>query len=140
MKRLFILFGLVLFFLPMANGQSQIVRQQVERVDEILRYDGYTRTHDVEYASLRDDASDYYTLDLRKGYTYKIVAVCDADCSDMDLKIYDENGNLIDEDTESDDTPIVNVTPKWTGEYELYVKMYDCSINPCGFGIVVYGK
>jgi hypothetical protein len=32
------------------------------------------------------------------GVSYLIVAVCDQDCRDMDLCLFDENRNLISED------------------------------------------
>ncbi|MCB0704157.1 MAG: hypothetical protein KDC34_02565 [Saprospiraceae bacterium] len=139
MIRTFMTSCLLLIMFVVSDAQS-VINAQLDRVAEILKYDGYSLTHDLEYASLNDGQSDYYSITLRKGYDYKIVAVCDADCGDMDLKIYDENGNLIDSDAESDDTPIVSIIPKWTGEYELWVKMYDCNINPCRFGIAVFGK
>ena len=91
MKRIILTCFLSLGLFGIAGAQS-VINAQLDRVADILNYDGYTSTHDLEYASLYDDESDYYTITLRKGWEYKIVAVCDADCGDMDMKIYDENG------------------------------------------------
>jgi hypothetical protein len=143
MKHLLLFAFLSLFFVPTstyAQCSSSVVNSQVERIDEILQADGYSLTHDVECLSLGDDEWGYYILNLNRGFTYKIVAVCDADCSDMDMKIYDGSGGMADQDVEDDDTPIVNITPSSSGEYALWLKMYDCSVNPCVSAIVVYGK
>jgi hypothetical protein len=35
------------------------------------------------------------TLDLQKGMQYVIIGVCDKDCSDLDIKVYDENDRVI---------------------------------------------
>jgi hypothetical protein len=83
---------------------------------------GYYRVHNVT---------------LHEGVEYTFVGACDRDCSDLDLQLYDENGNLIDEDLLRDDVPIVSVTPEWTGRFYVKVIMAECSVNPCGYTIVV---
>ena len=40
---------------------------------------------------------------------------------DIDIKVYDENGNLVAADTKSDNVPIVNWTPAWTGPFTIKV-------------------
>jgi hypothetical protein len=82
---------------------------------------GYSRVHNVT---------------LRSGVEYTFVGACDRDCSDLDLQLYDQNGNLIDEDLLRDDVPVVSVTPKWTGPFRVKVIMAACSISPCGYTIV----
>ena len=42
--------------------------------------------------------------------------------TDLDLFIYDENGNLIDSDTDEGDTCLCTFTPKWTGKFTIKVK------------------
>lgn len=83
--------------------------------------DGYYRVHNV---TLREDVE------------YTFVGSCDNDCSDLDLQLFDENGNLIDEDLLRDDYPVVSVTPRWTGRFRIKVIMAECSVNPCGYTIV----
>jgi len=53
-------------------------------------------------------------------------------------RTYDDSGNLLDDDTETDDVPIVNVVPRWTGRFRVTVKMHACSTNPCAFGLAVF--
>lgn len=50
-----------------------------------------------------------------------IGVVSDGDC-DLDLFVYDENGNLIEKDTDYDPHCLVEFTPKWTGPFTIKVK------------------
>ena len=36
--------------------------------------------------------------------------------------IYDENGNLIDSDTDSTDECLCTFTPRWTGQFKIKIK------------------
>lgn len=67
------------------------------------------------------------------------MGVCDADCGDLDLALYDENGNLVSEDETTDDVPAVTVEPRWTGPFTLRVDMYQCTEEPCVYGFTVVG-
>lgn len=123
------------------SGNAQdLVRKQLLEIGVNQALKGYSLTHDVTYASLYDDGSDSYFFTLRGGTSYKIFAVCDGDCSDIDLKLYDENGNEVDKDILFDDKPLVTVSPKWTGRFKLRVTMAVCNIQPCKFGIGVFGN
>jgi hypothetical protein len=44
--------------------------------------------------------------------------------TDLDCWVYDENGNLIEEDTDYTDHCILRWTPSWTGPFELVIKNY----------------
>ena len=74
---------------------------------------------------LRKGRSYTRTTKLYKGYTYAVVGAGDANVSDLDIIIYDENGRQVDKDTQSDALPIVKVSPRWTGNFRIKVKMYD---------------
>jgi len=135
-----ILWIIALMGIPLKQSAQNIIDKQLLRVGVILALDGYSITHDIKYGSLYDNRYDNYYFSLSRGWTYKIYAACDGDCGDIDLCLYDENGNKIDCDETTDDQPVVEVTPKWTGRFRLKVHMYDCRINPCRFGIAVFGK
>lgn len=72
--------------------------------------------------------------------SYAIFAVCDSDCADIDLRVYDDNGNLVAEDTEKDDTPIVEIFPKWTAYFEIRVSVPSCSANRCTYGVGIFAE
>jgi len=42
--------------------------------------------------------------------------------TDLDLYVYDENGNLIGSDTDSSDDCVVRFHPRWTGSFRIEVR------------------
>lgn len=66
-------------------------------------------------------SSDRWTLSLNGGTTYRIVVDGDGD-TDLDTYLYDENGNLIDQDIDLTDYCILDVTPAWTGDFTLEIR------------------
>jgi hypothetical protein len=101
---------------------------------------GYEQTHETQIGSLHDDENDSFTLTLHSGTTYALVGVCDNDCKDIDLVLYDADGDQVDSDIQNDDVPIVHVTPSETQRYRVKVVMANCQTSPCWYGIGVYGK
>ncbi len=143
MSRAASLFSLALLvaLAPAADAQSYAaqVRAQLDTAKRTLRNQGFQQSHDYTIESLDDGAEDEFSVDFDEGREYAIVGACDQDCGDMDFWLYDENGNLIDSDTSTDDVPVVRVTPRWSGEFTVRVKMYDCAVEPCFYGIGIYG-
>ena len=122
-----------------AQTYSNQVRVQLDAAKQTLRGQGFRATHDYEIGSLDDGAEESFTLQLSAEREYALVGACDEDCADMDFWLYDENDNLIDSDTSTDDVPIVRVTPRWSGTFRIRVRMYECSVEPCYYGIGVFG-
>jgi hypothetical protein len=129
---------------PTAHAQDNQWRTQVagyqKRAAQSLSERGYEQTHETQIGSLADDDNDFFTLTLHAGTTYTLVGVCDNDCKDLDLVLYDADGDQVDSDVEADDVPIVQVTPSETMRYRVKVIMATCNTNPCWYGIGAYGK
>lgn len=126
-----------------ALAQAQYVEQiriQLNKARDLLEARGFEKTHDYKIDTLRRGDAESTNLVLRKGMNYAIIGVCDKDCTDLDIKLYDENDHLIASDTSDDDKPLVSVTPRWTGQFRILVSMYKCSSSPCYYGIGVFGK
>lgn len=141
MKKTLLLLSFLVYFEPVVFAQNlDVVEKQILRIGVNLMTEGFELTHDIKYISLNEGSSGNYYFSLERGTSYIIVAVCDGDCGDVDLCLYDENNNEIDCDLEGDDLPIVKVNPKWSGRFKLRVTMYDCDINPCKGGIAVFGN
>ncbi len=79
-------------------------------------------------------------VNLQAGGDYRIIGVCDNDCSDLDLVLYDENNNVISQDNLTDATPIVSVAPQWTGAFTVNAVMHNCTVQPCYYALVLYGR
>lgn len=58
---------------------------------------------------------------LSAGCKFKIVGVGGAGIADLDIRVYDENNNLVAADTLDDDVPEVDIAPRWTGPFRVEV-------------------
>jgi len=125
---------------PAQNQWQRTVRNQVGQHDAFLSERGYTMSGDVYDGSLKDDEFENLTITLLPGTSYAFMGVCDEDCHDIDLRLYDPDGDEVDSDVRVDDWPIVSVTPRFKGTYRLRVVMASCSSNPCYYGIGVFTK
>ena len=101
---------------------------------------GYTRTHKPFIDKLADNRSDNITINLRAGTSYGIVGVCDRDCRDLDIVLYDSAGNRIASDFKKDDTPFIRINPNRSGAYRIRVKMANCNTNLCYYGVGAFGR
>ena len=137
------LLGAALLAPTTGNAQSRWERQvkdQVKRAGRVLEDRGFELTHDPYTGSLSNHESESLTLNLRSGNDYAILGVCDEDCTDIDLRLFDEDGDEIDSDVETDDNPVVQVSPRNSGKYRIKVIMATCSTSPCFYGVGVFGK
>ncbi len=73
---------------------------------------------------LSQGRSYYFSTTLFRGSDYLIVGAGDRSVRDLDIELYDENWNSIDDDNDSDSTPVVQVRPRWTGTFYVVVRMY----------------
>jgi hypothetical protein len=63
---------------------------------------------------------NFWIQDLRGGEYARIDVRGDGD-TDLDCWLYDENGNLIDSDTDYTDWCILEAQPQWTGPFRIQV-------------------
>ncbi|MGC1218082.1 MAG: hypothetical protein WA883_11470 [Phormidesmis sp.] len=77
-------------------------------------------------------------LSLEANVSYTVTGVCDSDCRDIDLELYDDNNNLISSDVQTDDFPIVSVTPVRSASFTLRVGMPNCGADYCYYGATLF--
>lgn len=65
--------------------------------------------------------TDQFRVTFRGGESARVLVSGDGD-SDLDLFVYDDNGNLICRDDDSTDDMICGFTPRWTGTFTIRVK------------------
>ena len=119
---------------------TEVVNAQLNSITSMMRNQGLYANGSTNYLWLDDDETEVITLNLNANRTYKIWGVCDGDCEDMDLELVDLYGNQIAVDAASDAQPVLSPSLRGTGQYQLRVKMYDCSVEPCKVGIQVYAN
>lgn len=96
------------------------------------------QSHEIVTGFLEDDSETWINIELPGGYTYFVLGVCDNDCIDLDLGLYSQAGELLSEDVETDDYPLVGVSVAEKAIYRVKVVMADCSTAPCRYGLGVY--
>ena len=72
-----------------------------------------------------------WSVYLTRGQTYRAYGACDDRCSDLDMEIYGAEGNLVDRDNATNDTPYVQITPTESGRAYVRVWVYACAHEPC---------
>jgi hypothetical protein len=101
---------------------------------------GYELTHEPSMDALGDGQSQWITLNLQGGVNYSMIAAGDRNCRDLDLSVYDENGNLIDSDIEVDDIPVLQISPRWTGTFRVKVTMANTNTSYSYYGVSIFGR
>jgi hypothetical protein len=122
-----------------ANYRAQL-DQQLQKSRELFQQQGFSIAAGPFTGALQPGAKERFTLPVQQGVSYKILGVCDNDCSNVDLRVMNLNGQNIGEDTTPDDIPIVELQPTGTGTVQLEATMVTCSQAPCYHAIEVYWK
>ena len=122
-----------------AQDAAGTVWSQLEAVYGWASGEGYS-TRNYLIGKLDEDETDTWTMTLYGGNDYVIIGACDGDCGDLDITVLDEYDNTVARDTETDDVPVVNLNLKDQGRYQIQVKMYSCSVEPCYFGLGIFYK
>ena len=85
--------------------------------------------------TVKANTCDVYEITLKQGESFYIYVSGDGD-TDLDLFVYDENGNLVGSDVEDDDACLCVVTPKWTGKFKIKIKNLGNVYNRYHFYII----
>ncbi|MEZ4702035.1 MAG: hypothetical protein R2834_17005 [Rhodothermales bacterium] len=123
-----------------AQSYAQQVWDQLQRHYSVVSDLGDYQLRNYVMGTIREGETDTWTFTFSSDDEYVVTAACDNDCSDIDVKVLTESGKVIKEDTSDDDQPIVKFEPSSTDAYQIEVKMYKCSDNPCYFGFGIFRK
>jgi len=116
----------------------EILQSSLSQWDELLRPEGFHRFGDPLMGGSATGESVDHTVQLTGGVEYRIVAACDQDCTDVDLILLDAVGTIVTSDVETDDAPVVSVTPVQSGDYTVRVAIVSCSSAPCLHAAALY--
>ena len=135
-------FPLIAFLLgtsmPAAAQSDCLVQKQVLDWCVELAKENLSLSHALHYSSLSNGETERLEMTLNGGSSYRITAVCDGDCGDLDLCLYDENGDQVACDTSEDSVPMLSVEANASSGATLEVKMYNCAVNPCHYAVAIF--
>lgn len=124
-----------------ASAQSYAVTvwNQLNAQYNRLSQDGFSSSKYI-IGRLNKGQSENWSITLHEGRTYQITGVCDGDCKDIDLVLLDGARKELVSDTSADDVPVMTYAIRATATYTVKVTMFQCSQDPCYFGLGVFFK
>ncbi|MBL8535771.1 MAG: toll/interleukin-1 receptor domain-containing protein [Hyphomonadaceae bacterium] len=125
---------------PTTNAYQQQILARLGQVEQAFAAQGFQRISEPVSGGLQQGQYANTPVNLQVGGDYRIIGVCDNDCGDLDLVLYDENNNVVSQDNATDATPVVAVTPQWTGAFTAQAVMHNCTVQPCYYALVLYGR
>jgi hypothetical protein len=131
---------LAILAIPSAmRGQQHWARQVDQRVQRAVAAVATSSPAAVVKRSgmLNTDEAASFKTTLIQGTSYTIVAVCDDDCSRLQLTLLSPSGSDIDKERNSESLPTVRFTAATTAVYGVRVVMEGCRWNPCWYAIAV---
>lgn len=124
------------------SARDEQLRNLVIHYLDVVQRDrggGMVRTLDYDdgIVAIREAATEVFERRLAGGTTYRFIGACDNECADIDVTLKDASGTTLDSDAALDNTPVVTFTPEVDGVYQVELRMYRCSIEPCYAGLRV---
>lgn len=123
---------------PLTGQPTDQVWGQLEDQSALAHNEGYKRlNYMIGFLDNGKEPVNNWPVYLVAGSSYRIVGVCDNDCTDVDLSLEDANRTVVASDLLEDDIPIIEFAPTAGATYWIRPTMAVCSVNPCGYGIAV---
>ena len=138
MKSGIVLLAVAVFVRP-ALAQQRWERQVQERAQRAIDAIATSPSRAVVKRSgmLNTDEAASFQTTLAQGTSYTIVAVCDDDCSRLQLTLLSPSGSDIAKERNSESLPTLHFTAAATAVYGIRVVMEGCRWNPCWYAIAV---
>ena len=132
-----VLLGIAVVATP-AIAQQRWERQVLERAQRAIDAVTTSRLTVVKRSGMlnTDEAASFPTT-LLQGTSYAILAVCDDDCSRLQLTLLSPSGSDLAKERNSESLPTLHFTAQATAVYGIRVVMEGCRWNPCWYAIAV---
>ena len=122
-----------------ASGQQrweQQVRSRLARAVDAVSTSSRLRVVQRSGMLNTDEGAAFQTT-LVQGVSYAIIAVCDDDCSRLQLTLLTASGSEVGKERNSESLPTLHVMPGTTTVYGIRVVMEGCRWNPCWYAVAV---
>ena len=99
-------------------AEDGVILALIDDVNSNVRGAVGGETYTVERVKAK--GTDVYKVKFRANELAVVTVIGDGD-TDLDLYVYDANGNLIDSDTDYTDNCVCTWEPRWTGTFTIKV-------------------
>ncbi|HVV32279.1 MAG TPA: TIR domain-containing protein [Vitreimonas sp.] len=123
-----------------AAEYQQQVMQRLGQVQQSLQSQGFQAISAPTAGQLNQGQYQNFPVTLTTAGDYRIVGVCDSDCGDLDLVLYDANNNVVSQDNLTDAVPIVEAQLQSPGQFTVQATMHTCNVAPCYFALGLFGR
>lgn len=127
--------GLIPARLPAQRWERQ-VRERLDRAIDAVRQSSRVPIN-RRTGMLNTEESASFEAPLVEGESYAIVAVCDDDCTRLELTLLTPTGSELAKDRKGESLPTLRFTPNRTMTYRVRVVMEACRWNPCWYAVAV---
>lgn len=110
------------------------------RVRDEMVGGGFSQLPFEKVDSLPQDYELRFPFPMQVGVEYQIVGVCDDECTNLDLALFNPWGELVVADDFQDALPVLAVYTEEDAPFRLSVSMAGCEVASCGFKILAFGK
>lgn len=117
-----------------------IILAQLQQAQAAAAQQGFQLIGQPFSGSLAQGQSWNVPASLAVGVDYRVIGVCDRDCNDLDLVLFDSAGRQVSQDTTTTNQPVVAVQPAYNDNFTIQVQMYNCSVAPCYYALALYGR
>jgi len=124
---------------PDATAQN-IILAQLQQASAALGQQGFQMVGQPATGGLSQGQVTDVPAQLNQGIDYRVLGVCDRDCGDLDLGLFDANGQLLTQDTSTTSQPFIGVQPSYNGNFVVRVNMYNCQVAPCYYAVALYAR
>lgn len=132
--------ALMLGPVPAMAGQWEDLRKRLDSAIYDFESVDYAVAGFAFEGSLREGSERNLDLRLTRGTEIMIVGLCDSDCTDVDLRLYDPSGSAVESDLLRDDFPMLKIIPSRSGVYRVKVQMAACSREPCYYTVQAFTR
>ncbi len=124
----------------MTQWQS-MAKAEIEQVGQRLKaQQGFGYAGEAVLGSLEEFDDEDFEFEHVAHRDYLIVGICDNDCDDLDLRLYDRNDNVVAADLEIDDHPTLGLPAGRSGLHYVEAAMASCAVEPCFYAVQIFHR
>lgn len=122
---------------PQQDGWDRDAERRVHLAVSRDGREGVRLERVVDSGAMGEEGMHTVSVRFQAGREYLIVGVCDDECGDLDLRVHAPGGRPVAADEDALPRPMVDYTPKRSGEHAVRASMVSCGQSVCRYAVAV---